>query len=477
MGESPRIGSGSPKRPPVPSSNLGGLKQTTSTSENQKVSPDTKTKSGVKRPPTTSDDYRTTSSTVEPNKLDLGSLPSEVKTQKPKRGQAKVPLLKLGGTDKTESKVPLLKLGGTDKTESKVPQLKLGGTDKTESKVPQLKLGGTDKTESKVPQLKLGGTDKTQTTSTTQTTKKPAPIRQRKIDDRLRFGGQKYKVSKQLGEGSYGKAFLLQNRGDGPNMVLKQANPRIVYNRVKDFGVTEQGSEDLVRKWSRREVNLQNKVAQGGQPNFVPAKRIKGGGVAMDYVGGGDLRKTFEGLEEMRSKRQINDEKYWGTVQYLSKELTNGVKHLRERGIVHRDLNPGNILLDPVSLHPKIVDFGIAKRVKEHDFTLSDKLYLGSGTPGYTAPETMLATAGATYPKSTNRSDVYSLGKMVEDFGKSGAKPPKEFTDFVLKLTDNDRSKRLRPGTALKHAFLAKPKISKSEAKEVLSLMLKSRST
>jgi protein kinase-like protein len=457
MSHSPGVG-GPPKKPFIPPLSFEGTKKTTSTGGTQKVSGETKVQSGLKTPPTTSDDFRTTSPKTEPKQTGLGSLSNDTKSEKPKRGQVKVPPLKLGGTSST----------GQTQGGGKVPKLNLGGTSSTG----QTQGGG------KVPKLNLGGASSTGQTGQTQGTKQHRPILQRRLGQRLQFGGQKYRVSKELGEGAYGKAFLLRNRnGTGSNVVLKQTNPSVVHSRLKGFGLSEQDSQGLVRKWARREVNLQNMALGDGHPSFVPARRIKGSGVSMDFVGGGDLRKAFGELGQMRSSGKISDQQYWGTAQYLSREMARGVQQLRDKKIVHRDLNPGNVLLDPQTFQPKIVDFGIAKRRSEHDYTLTDKLYLGTGTPGYQSPEAMTANGGLHYQKTTNRSDVFSLGKIVEDFGKGQNNAPPEFRDFVTKLTDPDRSTRMRIDPALQHPFLAQPQISDEEAKRVLDQMLKARTT
>ena len=96
----------------------------------------------------------------------------------------------------------------------------------------------------------------------------------------------------------------------------------------------------------------------------------------------------------------------------LFAQVCSGTHHAHQKGVIHRDLKPGNILVvekegQPI---PKIIDFGIARLADDERFspnqTRSGDLV---GTPAYMSPE---AAAGRSEDVDT-RSDVYSLGILL----------------------------------------------------------------
>ena len=94
-------------------------------------------------------------------------------------------------------------------------------------------------------------------------------------------------------------------------------------------------------------------------------------------------------------------------------QVCQGVQHAHQKGVIHRDLKPTNILVvehdgRPV---PKIIDFGIAKavdrRLSESDFATQVGEMVG--TPAYMSPE----QASSSGLDIDTRADIYSLGMVL----------------------------------------------------------------
>ena len=98
----------------------------------------------------------------------------------------------------------------------------------------------------------------------------------------------------------------------------------------------------------------------------------------------------------------------------LFARVCEGVQHAHQKGVIHRDLKPGNILVtdaDRSRPQPKIIDFGIAKATtkslsEKEVFTLEGQLI---GTPEYMSPE----QAEMTSADIDTRTDVYALGVIL----------------------------------------------------------------
>jgi eukaryotic-like serine/threonine-protein kinase len=132
-------------------------------------------------------------------------------------------------------------------------------------------------------------------------------------------------------------------------------------------------------------------------PNIVPIFEIGAHNgqhyFSMRLLEGGTLTDTREKLSPRRAAE-------------LMLKVVRAVHHAHQRGVIHRDLKPGNVLLDAKG-EPLVADFGLAK-ILEHDSSLTQSIAI-LGTPSYMAPE--LASGQAK--QLSTAADIYSLGTIL----------------------------------------------------------------
>ncbi len=143
----------------------------------------------------------------------------------------------------------------------------------------------------------------------------------------------------------------------------------------------------------------------------------------------------------------------------LFQQVCSGVQHAHQRGVIHRDLKPTNILVTEIDGEPvsKIIDFGIAKAITTDKLTALTLVTLADtlmGTPLYMSPEQM-----ADVSDVDTRSDVYALGVLLYELltdtlpfsaQPKGAQGQEEMRRLLRDVTPQ------RPSTRLTHRRLAK---------------------
>jgi TolB-like protein/Flp pilus assembly protein TadD len=197
--------------------------------------------------------------------------------------------------------------------------------------------------------------------------------------------------------GDFGDYELLEEIGRGGQAVVYRAHQkslnRIVALKVIGFGPWT--TERHLKRF-RREAEA---AASLDHPAIVPiyevGKREGQCYFSMKFVEGGQLDEVVR--RAPMSIRQAAE---------LVAKVARTVHYAHEHGILHRDIKPGNILLDQNG-EPHLTDFGLARLV-EAESTVTATLDV-LGTPSYMAPEQ--ASGGTT--KVSKATDVYGLGAVL----------------------------------------------------------------
>jgi serine/threonine protein kinase/Tfp pilus assembly protein PilF len=202
-----------------------------------------------------------------------------------------------------------------------------------------------------------------------------------------------YQILEEIGRGGMGVIYRARQRHSRRIVALK----RILVHHVDSH-------DTLVR--FRREAEA---AASLDHPNILPIYEVSEGEdglpfFSMKFAAGGSLLESQTAL--LNQPRQA--------IALMAK-VSRAVEYAHSRGILHRDLKPGNILLDGRG-EPLVSDFGLAKWLDaSSDLTRTLTIF---GTPGYIAPEQAHGPAASLKPNA----DIYSLGGIL--FNLLAGRPP-----------------------------------------------------
>src|SRR5262245_7088816 len=203
------------------------------------------------------------------------------------------------------------------------------------------------------------------------------------------------RAEKMLGE--LGDYELFEEVGRGGQGVVFRARQKSL-NRVVALKVI--GLGQWATKAHLRRFRLEAEAAASlDHPHIVPIYEVgeRDGQCyfSMKFVEGGQL-------DEVVSHSQMSIR---NVVELIAK-VARTVHYAHEHGILHRDIKPGNILLDTKG-EPQLTDFGLARLV-ESESTITRTVEV-LGTPSYMAPE----QAAGNNAKLTRATDVYGLGAVL----------------------------------------------------------------
>ena len=217
-----------------------------------------------------------------------------------------------------------------------------------------------------------------------------------------------------LGVGEKFGPYLIKEKvgQGGMGAVYKVHDPSL--NRIVALKVILAG-EEMTSSQVERFKREARAIAQIKHRNIVSVYHIEETPrhyFTMDFIHGQDLSSLLK-------KGPLNAEK----AADICRKIASALQAAHNKGIIHRDLKSGNILMD-TDLEPHLTDFGLAKlETEEEQITRTGDML---GTPEYMAPEQIDPSVGEV----DFRSDVYSLGIILYEM-LTGSTP---FTGTAIRV-------------------------------------------
>jgi serine/threonine-protein kinase len=192
------------------------------------------------------------------------------------------------------------------------------------------------------------------------------------------FAGR-FRIIALQGRGGMGQVYRAQDLELGQPVALKF--------------LTAFRSDERARNRLRKEVRLARQISH---PNVCRVFDIgEASGelyLSMEYVDGEDLAGLLTRIGRLPLDKGVD----------IARKLCAGLAAAHARGVLHRDLKPGNIMIDSRG-EVRIMDFGLAAVTEQQ----LDAAEVRSGTPAYMAPEQLEGR------EATTRSDIYALGLVL----------------------------------------------------------------
>jgi serine/threonine-protein kinase len=195
--------------------------------------------------------------------------------------------------------------------------------------------------------------------------------------------GNRYQLIKKIGRGAFGTVLLFEDTVVNEQVILKFINPQF----SADKNVGQRFVHEI--RYARR-ITHENVIRIHDFLNFGSAAAI-----SMEYFASHTLG------DELKAGKPLA----WPHARKLLLQITSGLAAAHRAEVVHRDIKPGNILIDDSGL-VKVVDFGIAAASGNAETRLT-RTGMVVGTPAYLAPEQVLGKP------IDNRTDMYSLGVIM----------------------------------------------------------------
>jgi serine/threonine protein kinase/tetratricopeptide (TPR) repeat protein len=212
------------------------------------------------------------------------------------------------------------------------------------------------------------------------------------------FAGR-YQIIEELGKGGMGRVYKALDTKIDEKIALKLIKPEIATDKktIERFG---------------NELKYARKIRHKNVCHMYDLGEEKGNHfITMEFVEGEDLKSMI------RMSGQLST----GMTIKVAKQICDGLSEAHKLGMIHRDLKPGNVMIDKNG-NARIMDFGLVRSLKAKSITGAGVMI---GTPEYMSPEQV---EGKEIDK---RSDLYSLGVALYEM-VTGQVPFEGDTPFTI---------------------------------------------
>ncbi len=222
-----------------------------------------------------------------------------------------------------------------------------------------------------------------------------------------------YRIYDRLGDGSAGTAYLARDSESGQMVVVKVLHAHLINESF--VGRFEREIDLLQRIDNPHIIQVYDWGVEEEQPDTGQVLSY----IVTEFVEGLTLAHVIERQGKLSEEEAL----------LIARQLAMGLADIHERGIIHRDIKPQNIMISPEG-EAKIIDFGLAKGADHATLTGSGMF---SGTLNYASPE-QVVEAG----KVDHRADIYSLGVVLYEMLTGRLPVTGKFASVMLRILQGD---------------------------------------
>ncbi len=168
---------------------------------------------------------------------------------------------------------------------------------------------------------------------------------------------------------------------------------------------------------------------------------------SMEYVDGDTLAQIIKNNGITKLPQKID----------ILRQILNGLQYVHDKGLVHRDLKPDNIMVGNRNNNVKIIDFGLA--ISD---AFPDNLKV-AGTPKYMSPEQRSNAKNAD-----KLSDIYAFGIIMKEFLGEESSKIFQYRNIIEKCTKEDKSERYQNCSEILKDLADKNKIISASMKKLI---------